>query len=81
MTERMPPYEALPSDLEVRRDALLLRIVELREAVKRTGFDPEIVSKELAELDTRVQKVTGPLDMSLFEEMFDTLEKIVDAKK
>ena len=81
MSERMPPRESLPNHLDVRRDALLLRIVELREAVRATDFDQEIVSKELGELDTRVQKVEGLLDMEVFEQLFETLEGIVDAKR
>ncbi len=81
MSERMPPHEPLPNNLDVRRDALLLRIVELREAVRATNLDQEIVSKELSELDTRVQKVEGLLDMELFEQVFETLEGIVDAKR
>jgi len=81
MSERMPPHEAPPNNLEVRRDALLLRIVELRERVKVANFDQELVAKELSELDTRVQQVQGPLDMDIFEKIFDSLEQMVDTKK
>ena len=77
----MPPHETLPPDIEVRRDALLLRVIELREAVKETDLNQEIVSKELDELATNVQKVEGSQDMALLEEIFDSLEKIVDSKK
>ena len=81
MSEKMPPHETLPPDIEVRRDALLLRVIELREAVKETDLNQEIVSKELDELATNVQKVEGSQDMALLEEIFDSLEKIVDSKK
>ena len=77
----MPPHETLPPDIEVRRDALLLRVIELREAVKETDLNQEIVAKELDELATNVQKVEGSQDMALLEEIFDSLEKIVDSKK
>ncbi len=78
MSERIPPREAIPPELEVRRDALLLRIKEMRDAVKGTDLDQDLVSKELDELDIQVQKVKGLLDMDLFEQMFDSLEHVVD---
>lgn len=82
MSERLlPPQEPLPTEINIRRDALLLRIVELREAVKKTNLDQEVVTKELDEIDRRVQHVEGILDMRLFEEMFETWERIVDSKK
>ncbi len=80
MKEGLPIYEPVPNELEVRRDALLLRIVEMREAIQNTDFDQQLVSKELSELDARVQQVEGSRDMELFEEIFNTLEKIVDSK-
>lgn len=72
--------EPAPSDLEVRRDALLLRIAELRDRIQQTDLDPKIVSNELSELDTRLQKVQGLKDITLFEEILDTLEKITDSR-
>lgn len=65
----------------MRRDALLLRIAELREAIKITTFDQEVVSKELDELDAKVQHVEGLLDMRLFEEMMEAWEKMVDPQR
>ncbi len=81
MKEGIPSREPIPSEIEVRRDALLLRIIELREAVTRTSLDQELVSKELSALDRNVQQVEGLLDMKIFEDVFDTLESIVDSKK
>jgi len=81
MSEKIPYNEPLPEELEIRRDALLLRIVELRQAVKETTFNQAIVSRELDELDTQVQKVEGLRDIEIIEGIFDTLEKITDAKK
>lgn len=81
MSERIPPHEPVPRDVDVRRDALLLRIAELREVIKKTTFDQEIVSKELDELDAKVQHVEGLLDMRLFEEMMEAWEKMVDSKR
>ncbi len=81
MSERHPPHAAGPSPLEMRRDALLLRIITLREKVKNTDFDTEIVSKELAELDTAVQSGRGDRDMKVFEDILGKLEEIVDSKR
>jgi hypothetical protein len=81
MSERPQYQESLPEELEVRRDALLLRIVELRYLIGFTTLEPEIVSRELNELDTSVQNVKGLLDIKIFEEIFDTFEKIADSKK
>lgn len=81
MSEKTPYHEPRPEELEVRRDALLLRIIELRQMIKTTSLDPEIVSKELDELDTKVQGVQGLQAMQLYEELFDTLEEIADSKK
>lgn len=80
MSEKIPYKETLPDELEIRRDALLLRIIELREAVKRTTLNLEIVSKELDELDRRVQQVGGLMDIKIAEEIFGKLEQIVDSK-
>lgn len=81
MSEKIPYREPVPEELEIRRDALLLRIVELRQAIKSTRLNQNIVSEELNELDKKVQEVEGLLDIALFEEIFDSLEKIVDSKK
>jgi hypothetical protein len=80
MSERFPLPEPAPSDVEIRRDSLLLRVAELREKIKETDLDPEIVSKELTVLDTRLQQEQGSAGMKIFEEMLDTLEKIVDSR-
>ncbi len=81
MSEKMPYRESRPDKIEIRRDALLLRIAELRQAVKATTLDQNLASKELDELDKSVQSVKGLEDMDLFEKMFDVLEKTVDSYK
>ena len=77
----MPYREPRPDEMEIRRDALLLGIAELRQAVKATTLDQNLASKELDELDKSVQSVKGLTDMYLYEEVFDLLEKTVDSKK
>jgi hypothetical protein len=79
MSERMPPYEPSPSVLETRRDALLLRIAELREKIKESSLDPEIISKPLADLDSRLQATESSIDIAALEGIIDTLEKIADS--
>ncbi len=81
MTERMPFHEAPPDQLEVRRDALLLRVKEMRDKLGESNLNPEVVSAELSALHDRVQQVGGLLDMGLFDEIFDALEKVFDANR
>jgi hypothetical protein len=81
MSEKLPYQESTPEEIEIRRDALLLRISELREAVKVTKLNQDIVSQELEGISNQIQMVRGLADMKVAEEVVDFYERMVDSKK
>lgn len=81
MSEKFPYREPAPDAFETRRDALLARIVFLREAIKNTPLNLEIVTAELTKLNDSIQQAQSTQGMEIYEEVVDRLEKIVSPKK
>ncbi len=81
MSEKLPYNEPLPEEIEVRRDALLLRVSELHEDIKRTSLKQDLASRELGALSNQIQMIRGLQDMTIVEEVVDRYERIVDSKK
>ncbi len=79
MSENIPS-ERSPDVLETQRDALLARVVEMRERVEHTDFNKDLVAKELSELSTRIQQGQGVLDLQICSEILDVLDASIDRR-
>lgn len=79
MSERVP-LESSPDVLETQRDALLARVVEMRERVQHTDLDKDLVAKELSELSTRIQQVQGAPDLQICSEVLDVYDASIDRR-
>ena len=72
-----------PDPLEVRRDALLERIIELRKIIKEEPFldDQKDMSKKVDEIDEMVQSVDSMFTILALEDLFSSLEEIIKSYK
>ena len=71
-----PPIERPPDPLEVRRDAVLKRVAQLRlhpKAQHNAG-----VQDKLTEIYDEIQKVPGTLELGVIEAGLGEIQRILD---
>ena len=82
MPEKIPPQDENDAfELEKRRDALCVRIIALREAVKSTVANQERVSEKIGILDQRIQSIRDLEGIAIAEETLTGIEELVNSKK